>query len=173
MGEVWHFDTGLSFIFLIHADNNCQPEAKYLIYQGTKPISQRIISHPGYPLLSGCQAGAKTLHLNSTRVTDSDSQKALLEYQAQQSLETMDMGEGSKKKQIGIKKKQIRIKKKQIRIKKKTNRDQKKTKCRKHEKTQGNNEEIQEQWRDQKKTKSQKGEKGEKGEQKERKKERN
>ena len=90
MGEVWHFDAGLSFIFLIHADNNCQPEAKYLIYQGTKPISQRIISHPGYPLLSGCQAGAKTLHLNSTRVTDSDSQKALLEYQAQQSLETMD-----------------------------------------------------------------------------------
>ena len=27
------------------------------------------------------QAGAKTLHLNSTRVTDTDSQKALLEYQ--------------------------------------------------------------------------------------------
>ena len=73
-----------------------------------------------------------------------------------------------------------RDQKKTNRDQKKTNKDQKKqigikkkTKCRKHEKTQGNNEEIQEQWRDQKKTKSQKGEKGEKGEQKERKKERN
>ncbi|CAK9052244.1 Gastrulation defective protein 1-like, partial [Durusdinium trenchii] len=28
------------------------------------------------------KAGAQTLHLNSTRVTDTDSQKALLEYQA-------------------------------------------------------------------------------------------